>query len=116
MSKKLKELVLKDSEWDRGHGAGYLRNSNGTKCCLGVLGKACGARGITDRGMPNEAPSRKWPEGLLYGEGEEAINTPLACEIAMINDQETITDKERLKRLRPLFRNLGYKLVFDPNA
>lgn len=125
--KKLKTLVLKNSEWLRGKGTGLLfvpirgvsyslpRKYGGKMCCLGILGCELG---IPKRAMSKQTnPSNlklskyydKWPVTPSY-------TNHIYSSIGAINDNACIDDAERLKRLAPLFADLGYRLVFDKDA
>lgn len=120
MSKKLKVLVLKNSEWARGLGVGSLlwckadreqcdlpigdQPKFGQRCCLGILAKACGISDRKTRGkdFPGDVPSLLWPDGAAENERE----------IGFINDSPSIGDGERIKLLRTLFAKLGYRLEY----
>lgn len=114
---KLKELVIKEKEWLRGesHDPSFLcRASDKKKCCLGFLGNACGYTDAALEGKksPIDVTIRKkslvgkWPKLLLS-------NKQLLMDILDTNDNPNISDDERIGKLKPLFKTLGYNLVFE---
>lgn len=122
----MKELVIDRKKWARGGNGGpaCLLNGNGNMCCLGFLAKACGASNaqIDGVGMPSETTTgdsqRKplvslcywsnlanvaWPEKLF----------PIEFDISELNDTIPLSDEERERQLKPLFRRIGYTLRFE---
>ena len=118
----MKTLVLRKRTWWRGKGPGgsCLRGESGQKCCLGFLATACGIGRITGYAMPSDVRSFKWPQGLLVDHGPDVEGRPvrsdtkLGQKIARVNDEDTLDDATRVRRLRPLFRKLGFRLVVKP--
>ena len=117
MSKKLQTLVLKNREWMRGGGydSGMLCATTGIKkCCLGIACVQLWGKKVADirgEGLPSavKADGDNIPMDLLFTTNEQDIEV----NIAAINDDDTISDTVRLKKLRPLFRTMGIKLEFQ---
>lgn len=111
----MKILVIKEAKWLRGGDFGIESNLltlQGDMCCLGFLGKSCGATDadLLDRGTPQSAGKVAWPEGLL---DERRADTVLCHEIVNTNDNFEIGDVERKRRLAPLFAQIGYELHYE---
>lgn len=113
----MKTLVLRKRRWARGGRNGgsclsALLNESRKMCCLGFLGKACGATDeqIDGAPMPSDTSAVCWPRGLICG----GRDSKLSDQIASANDSPETTDREREEKLRPLFRKLGYRLVVKP--
>jgi hypothetical protein len=118
-TKKMKTLVIKMNKWLRGCDTSYLhRSSDGKQCCLGFLARSCGAEvgQIADECSPGDAPEIKWPKGLLEGHkfstAGYAQNSDLCGNMMEVNDDQGASDADRIKKLRPLFAKIGYKLIF----
>lgn len=133
----MKTLVLDNETWCRGTSGeetSALLNINGKMCCLGFLAKQCGASDeqIYDKLMPNQASSFggrfetclkpsywsnlgnvNFPKGLISKDGSDS---ELGNSIAVINDDNEIDDKTRIKKLNSKFKRLGYKLVLKKMA
>lgn len=113
MGAKLKTLVIKKSRWWRGmdctkidpkaRSVSALRLPNGKMCCLGFLGRECG--------VPAKAMLWKaYPWDTHFVEKFPEASRALWSEIVNINDAQNISDAARIRALRPLFKQLGYKL------
>lgn len=129
---KIKKILVRISraKWSRGHSenALLLKHSKvelsgnktarrGNMCCLGFACLAVGAKrkDILDVGLP------ACTEKLLPGLTEKSPyrtgfidDTDFSQSAAEINDDSTITDKQRQKKLRNLADENGFKFVFVP--
>ncbi len=116
----MKTLVIDRKRWARGGngGASALLNNEGNMCCLGFLGKACGAPAnrLLERSLPSDTKTEShefgywsnlanipWPKGIEFKPEDD---------IAALNDDIILTDEERESALKPLFLKLGYRLKF----
>jgi len=97
-----------------GRGNTELINSQGFKCCLGFICQQAGPRqkltgkcnpGSLDREVPAVAIKSPW-DGLLTG-------TSLTRKAMTINDDETTTARTKERKLRSLFKDSPYQLVFE---
>lgn len=113
------------SKWARGHRTdrhgdkeNLLRGLDRQQCCLGFVARelGCTVKAIESRGVPSSAaltPEAQdfflAPEvGVLWDE------KPWIREAAGINDNWYLSDKEREKQLRELFKANGHQIVFKP--
>lgn len=123
--KKLKTLVLKNSEWLRGKGTGLLfvpirgysvglpRKYGGKMCCLGVLGCELG---IPKRAMSKQSYPVSKKLADYFDKWPISPGNSVYSAIAYANDSTSFSDEERLEMLAPKFAELGYRLVFDKDA
>ena len=111
----MREFTIYRDKWVRGDryhndyhlGRSALLNENDNMCCLGFLGKACG---ISQKRMLNKtAPDdvarnkhRNYP-ALSYDEWDKFVS---------INDNTSITNRQREDTLRSFFKNIGFKVSF----
>jgi hypothetical protein len=105
--REIKELVIDRARW----GTGQLRNEDGSMCCLGFLGKACGIK-VKDMlavGMPDDLPS--WLIEL-FPDGLNSRDEIAAEQAANINDDPNMPRKKKEAKLRELFKTQGIKLTF----
>jgi hypothetical protein len=103
-----KELVcvIDRSKWARGGRATQLANTDGTFCCLGLLGAQCGVShdALLIHGGPNslwDSERAKYPQNVA--EWDPFIKT---------NDSNKITDNTREKKLRALAKKNGFRFRF----
>ncbi len=125
MSEKLKVFTLKLSKWlrdnsknsERAEGRSALYDPKSrTYCCIGMFGRQCGvsAGSMAQIGRPDQVP-------IEYRRGDFAdLVTPTgditaaAAKAIIINDSRETSDAEKIAALRPIFRELGYKIVVVP--
>lgn len=92
-------------------------------CCLGFAAIQCGQTraDIRDVDLPGairlgsltqELRESPFVQRDMVGTG--VITSALARQAADINDDELITDTQRMKRLRALFKSAGHQIVFVP--
>lgn len=103
------------SKWYRGKGAddSMLLRNDGTSCCLGFYGTACGIEedDMINIGYPANADIESWPKWIQPA--SMAKNHSKDCELAMeINDDASITDAEREAKLTELFAKHGDVVTF----
>lgn len=125
----MKTLTIDRKTWARGGRGGQsaLLNADGNMCCLGFLGKACGAQdskldvampsdtGVTDARVTywSNLANILWPTELFeHHDSGHFVSSDLERHISDINDDVTIDDAERESKLRPLFKKIGYRLEF----
>lgn len=113
------KLTIQRSIWYRGHGghSSRLRQQNGTMCCLGFLGLACGipAEALEDQARPRELTPeqrKKWPAGLLCEDLSEDSAT--AVRLMLSNDAHSLTGAKREKKLTALFETIDIQVEFVP--
>lgn len=115
----IKKLSIDRALW----GQGALLNEDGTMCCLGHLGKACG---LTDRqlakrdkdyflsiGMPNETSQkakRLYPKWALEDTGVGA--DPSDAEQAAIINDGILSPAMKEAKLKAIFKRNGIALTF----
>ncbi len=114
---KIKTLVLKNSEWMRGTGAGELYSPKTNKlCCLGIFGRDFA-------NIPcSKLENIPWPSHLTEVEYKKYIDVcpgikaeGMELAIGDVNDDFDIDDRERIKLLDPLWRKLNVKIEFRRN-
>lgn len=85
-TKKIKQFTIDFKTW----GEEFMRDSAGSMCCLGFLGKACGYKNddLLGEGMPstvqNRANKRLFPAGIISSSGVD--DSYFSQEVASIND------------------------------
>jgi hypothetical protein len=107
MTDRIKFTVWRD-RWSRGRKSQLLA-SDGMMCCLGFLGKACGAADddILHGCTPSYRLGVRWPAGLL----KEYNNDSDICEqIIEVNDGPF--QKLREPQLAALFDSIGIDVTF----
>lgn len=107
----MKTFYVSRKRWKRGTKDGaLLLHQNGFKCCLGFVGQQCG--------IPNEKLLRTaCPSSIIDGPWPKWItqNGWVGEDYAIqINDDPTLTDKEREAKLRAIFKSNGDRIVFRP--
>ena len=132
-------VVIRANQWARGKmrgkhkkgrdtiGNALLNVEDKTMCCLGFDGIACGLspEEITDVGFPQQVLSKTdvaksyksaW-KSRLKTDGNGEHSEPAQYIAGDINDDDSITDDERIKRLRPVFAavNPPRRLVWRPD-
>jgi hypothetical protein len=116
---KMKKFTVRRSKWARGREGGdaKLLNKQGNMCCLGFA--ACQISRIPKKKLLNAGT----PEEVFKGEsfltdierydGEISICDNTLTETAIgINDSLTLTDEDREKQLKALFRKHGVIVKF----
>jgi hypothetical protein len=104
--------VIDRAIWARGRKKAWkLVNDNGTMCCLGFLGKACGVSEteLKANGSPfyiEPTERAKYPDVDKTQAGDEWMNFIHA------NDNEEISEASREKRLRALAKKHGFRFSF----
>ncbi len=130
MSKKTKliPLTINRKKWARGglNGEAALLNDQGNMCCLGFACRASGvaAKTLDGYGFPEDLASEvKQPERLGKKLGklvevtrEENIvtfnNTAGVVQAQGVNDDDTISEKMREYKLKPILKKLGFDVTF----
>lgn len=118
--------------------AGLLCNkTNGKMCCLGILARDCGipVAKLYGIGMPEDIVDQEDPDALGFPdwvfrtvcdteedddgneyEGEERmVNSPLAEQLAEINDSTNTTDEQKIGLITMLLQNIGWTVDWRPN-
>jgi hypothetical protein len=105
----MRTFTVSREYWLRGRGVGgsTLRTEEGMSCCLGFVGDQVGVpvQNMICRAMPESLERKsyeKFPEGINWG------------PFAEINDDCTIGDEEREKRLQQLAEANGFRFKFVP--
>lgn len=114
---ELKTIVIKKSKWRRGGATNYkngktkLLNEQGFKCCLGFAARQLGYKGkLLD--MTHPSNTKCVIDKLTYRYDNAIFNTKFAIMAANTNDDECISDEERMTKLNKLARKAGLKFVF----
>lgn len=113
--KDVPKFTVKRKKWFRGKGSwnSNLLNSSGNMCCLGFYALACGFEksDIIDKLDPTNIIRHIdciWKTKLLDKFGNSA-----ACyDLMSINDEGSISDKEREAKLKTLFKKMGVAVTF----
>ena len=103
------KLIIDRKEWLRGEGGEnsyLLRHSDHKRCCIGILGKACG---IEDHIMlvettADSTPDAAWPEWCLKSAD--------IAEAYRVNDNPTIGDIKREHELTKIFARHDIEVEF----
>ena len=123
----MKTLIIRGSEWlrkNKRNGGSwkerymvFLMNDQGEMCCLGIMSRECGV-------PENELLNRSSPEVLAVGGvanacvlewvGIDKENNKNAVNAMNINDT-LLKDDEKIKRLRPIFKDQGWEIDWRPN-
>lgn len=130
---EVKQFTVYRDRWLRGLKAGSSKSINlddnesalyhsptKTMCCLGFLARTAGLKveDIKDCPTPNSVHSGIMAESrfprILWGEDTKRIDrdTYLCKKIAGINDNESLSDKEREEFLVKEFKEAGVKVTF----
>ena len=111
----MKKLVISVKKWLRGvNTESTLRNKNGCMCCLGFLARDCGAtvKDILNKTTPMMVPDISWPKDLLTSDELGVLDSRLSSEIVSVNDNTSLSLKEKQSQLKQLFLKIGYRLTF----
>lgn len=111
------KFIVSRKRWATGRDAGKLMHGDRKMCCLGFCMRQLGAKAKDIQGlaMPSDL---NWPEetpftkmvNLPWDDGD----TELSEKASNINDDPELTNPEREKRLRKLFKEYGHTIVFRP--
>lgn len=141
----MRTVVLRDSEWYRGHGSGMsalVRKSDGKQCCLGVeaLDRGIPRECLLGHGIPSNlvprlgsskfedaAPAvaqyvldwnKSYDPATSSSDLRQYLHRPLGLQhaVAQINDGQDLDDETRVRYLNELFAANNITLVFDPNS
>lgn len=111
------KLTIQRSKWYRGKGGLFskLVQHNGTMCCLGFLGRACGIPKKTMGGHSRPSDVLKylgrWQAGTLT---EAGGNSKVTQGLMNDNDEPSISDAVRERRLTKKFKAIGVDVEFVP--
>lgn len=92
-----------------------LLSSTGKKCCLGFAEEQlCEAKpdDIREKLMPHYAPHLKWPGFLAPHGSYQQFDSPVAERLATINDDFSLSSREREKRITDTFAVHDVKVTF----
>lgn len=113
------EYIIQRTSWYRGKGPSNSRliTASGMKCCLGFMCEQAGIDRIhlIGKTSPNELPYGIMPQFLQVLVDRSAFglsNSKLASVAMTINDNASIDDTEREKRLIELFKPHNIELKF----
>jgi len=116
-----KKIIINRSKWRTGdHGENatgkgmtQLINKQGYKCCLGFIAQQAGPRqALTDKCEPNGC-QRPIVGLTCIDEYNDFDNSELANDAMSVNDDEDTTPRQKEKKLRTLFKDSPYQLVFE---
>lgn len=105
------KFTIERDLWFRGCGpyGSQLLRIDGTMCCIGFVGRTCGA---TDTQLDRAYASHRqefWPKWFF---NETGTNKPDLVKIYNVNDDETISEKKRESKLKAIFKRNGDEIVF----
>lgn len=122
------KFVVNRSKWRAGgwkenaigEGPTSLRNSEGFMCCLGHCALQLGAKPkeIIECAMPNEIADKNGEYKILpiittkVSGQEYAEYSSLSEQAAEINDDDTLTQVQRERKLKSLFSKFKHELEF----
>lgn len=104
----IKSFEIPRDKW----GTGRLLNNDGTMCCLGHLGRACG---ITDPALRSEGayPNRNWTKFGYPKKFTTEDGTADAMTLAAgVNDDMRLSRPEKERQIKVLFASRGIKVTF----
>lgn len=126
----MRTLIIRGSEWlrkNKRNGTDWklryeakLRNKEGKMCCLGILGRECGVKNghlirsstlahlLISNDIVNSCVA-EWTQ-----DNNKGINNRNALKAMRINDM-FIADDEKIKRLKPIFKDQGWEIDWRPN-
>jgi hypothetical protein len=114
-----KKLTIRRSQWLRGEGSHrscLLRSTDSKMCCLGfyALAVGCTSEDIADVKIPSLLEVKQIRlEGLTErGIGDTLDNSSLCWDLVATNDNESLGDSERERKLTALFQTLGTQVQF----
>jgi hypothetical protein len=117
------KLIIDRQKWLRGEGetkSSLLRGEDGKMCCLGFLGIECGIESerLQDVGAPEDIP-RDANESLLEIWKEASFlfvdniyRSMASVQLMETNDDTSISDQERERRLSDIFSKHGVEVEF----
>lgn len=111
--KEVTELVIDRARWGVGSEGGSLYDSDTRKmCCLGFLARACGSRVSDIDGLGY--PPRETVPDYFASKSDDVNSDPEvgAFQAARVNDNETVTSREREKKIKEIFSARGIKVKF----
>lgn len=105
--KKLTKLVIQREKW----GAGSLLRNDDRMCCLGHMGKACGA---SKNKLKDKATLKHLLAPYAPGHFHPTYYKGHIQDLAIdINDARAMPMEEKEERLKTLFKAHGIKLTFE---
>lgn len=111
----LTALVIDRRIWLRGHGGkSALLTDAGTRCCLGILGQACG---IPDYAMLHQGEPEcvsdlyHWPQWIIES-AYDRRQTTAVLDLIAINDNPRISEPVREKAVARIFAEHGVAVTF----
>jgi hypothetical protein len=115
----VKSFTVDRSKWIRGQGneKSYLLLEDGSMCCLGFYGEACGVdrHRLLDRTSPSNIltiGSPPWDTILIHVHPQGRVDTAPCIDLMTINDDTSISDDVRELRLTEIFKQIGIEVVF----
>lgn len=107
------DFVITLEDWGRGD-VYLLLEGSGKMCCLGFVSLQCGVskRRIQNEGEPEDVKGKTpdlFKTILLTAEGQ---NNQFTRDAIAINDDEHITDRQRMRRLQMLAKQHGHSFTF----
>jgi len=116
----MKKIRINRAKWRTGKysdnktgiGPTLLINSDGYKCCLGFIAQQvshCKVNDLHSCGMPYELTFVV--KHLSVRSNSGLVNTDLAKEAVLINDNQETTPKQKEQKLKRLFKDV-YELEF----
>lgn len=115
---KLPTVTVDCARWARGgrNGLPALKNADGNLCCLGfATEQLTGVALVVPPGLnAHLAAPRNFTDktGIPVPGLTEGLECLIADNMAHINDDKSISDDERIERLRPLAKKAGFTLDF----
>jgi hypothetical protein len=110
----MKTIKIKRSKWLRGNRISMLRNHTGEMCCLGFaikqISKVSNSKITLKYGPSGVFTKKSFLTCTTHG---DVSNNNLASKAIKINDNPVITDSEREEKLKDLFQENGYNIVFE---
>ena len=106
--KKVTVLRINRKRWWRGQGSdeSNLRGTtDGKQCCVGFYARACGA---TVEEIRAKATLQCLSEEFGKHENE---NSSTFSDLYEVNDDQELTSRDRERKIRQLFKDLGVKKV-----
>lgn len=94
-------------------GLSRLLNDEGNMCCLGQCALQDGAKDLENELTPSNVRGQLPRDNWMVN--EVGNDSGLADEAMCINDSPALTQREREKRLREVFRKAGHRIKFINN-
>lgn len=112
-------LTAKDIDEGKRLYSWLYRSEDRKMCCLGFLGRACGAKvsQLRNIGEPDRVPSVNWPKGMLVPREyypNKTYNAGFVYDMMRVNDNPKLTARQREKEIKRLFKtylNITVKFV-----